>query len=99
MGAATKLPAWWLRQADCIHRHESLDWHRVTDWTGAYSRDHGGMQIDVDTWRAYRLDGFPTDPATATRIQQLEVAYRIWRANGQRWGGQWPNSSRECGLE
>jgi hypothetical protein len=83
----------------CIHHHESVDWHRTTTWQGYPSWDHGGMQIDIRTWDhfAYRL--FPRDPAAATPHEQLIVAYRIWRANGRRFGGgQWPVSSEVCGL-
>lgn len=94
------LPAWWLKQATCIHDHESVDWHKTTDWLGRPSPDQGGMQIDVRTWTSMAPRGFPVDPAASTPRQQLIVAYRIYVANGRRFGGnQWPNSSRECGLK
>ena len=83
----------------CIHRYESTDWHKTTTWQGYPSSDHGGMQIDMGTWAAYAPRGYPPDPALASPFQQLVVAYRVWLANGRRWGGNaWPNSSRECGL-
>lgn len=92
-------PAWWQREATCIHLHESVDWHKRTDWLGRPSPDHGGMQIDVGTWRSFAPRGYPTDPADASPAQQLAVAYRIWLANGHSFGGrQWPNSSKACGL-
>ena len=94
------IPRWWVAQALCIHRHESIDWHRTTDWRGYPSRDHGGMQIDVTTWAAQAPKGFPREPASASPREQLVVAYRIWRANGRRFGGgQWPYSSMACGVE
>jgi hypothetical protein len=89
-----------VKEAMCIHHHESVDWHRVTDWLGRASWDHGGMQIDVRTWAHFAGRPFPTDPAAATPHEQLIVAYKIWRANGRRFGGnQWPVSSEVCGLE
>jgi Transglycosylase-like domain len=98
--AFAALPDWWIAQALCIHRHESTDWHRTTDWLGRPSRDHGGMQIDVDTWSALAPHGFPRAPAVASPQEQLVVAYRIWRANGHRFGGgQWPYSSDACGVD
>jgi Transglycosylase-like domain len=93
------LPRWWVNEALCIHRHESVDWHRTTDWLGRASFDHGGMQIDVRTWARFALPGYPRDPAEATPREQLDVAHSIWHANGDRFGGgQWPISSERCGV-
>ena len=40
-------PKAWLREALCIHRHESVDWHRRwTNWQGRPSPYAGGMQLD-----------------------------------------------------
>ena len=98
--AFAAIPHWWIGQALCIHRHESVDWHRTTDWLGYPSRDRGGMQIDVDTWAAHAPRSFPHEPAAASPREQLVVAYRIWRANGRRFGGgQWPYSAAACGVE
>jgi len=98
--AFAALPRWWIAQALCIHRHESIDWHRTTDWLGYPSRDHGGMQIDVGTWVSQAPKGFPREPAAASPHEQLVVAYRIWRVNGDRFGGgQWPYSSAACGVD
>jgi hypothetical protein len=84
----------------CVHRHESVDWHRVTDWLGRPSSDHGGMQIDVGTWGSLAPRNFPREPAAATPHQQLVVAYRIWLENGRRFGGsQWFLSAERCGVE
>lgn len=92
-------PPAWLREAACIHRHESIDWHKRTDYLGRPSWDHGGMQIDTRTWSAYAPRSFPADPADATPAEQLLVAWRIYNANGRRWGGnQWPKTSRACGV-
>ena len=99
--AATKrsfaLPRWWLTQALCIHRHESTDWHSTTDWRGYPSVNHGGMQINISTWAHGAPHGVPLEPAAASPHEQLVVAYRIWGANGHRFGGgQWPYSSLAC---
>ena len=99
--AATKrsvvLPRWWLAEALCIHRHESTDWHRVTDWLGRPSVNHGGMQINVGTWVRWAPNSFPHEPAAASPQEQLIVAYRIWTTNGDRFGGgQWPLSVEAC---
>jgi hypothetical protein len=97
--AKEDFPGGWLKGALCIHRHESVDWHRKTDWLGRPSVDHGGMQIDVGTWASMAPTGYPASPADATPHQQLLVAYRIWLANGQRFGGnQWFYSAAKCGL-
>ena len=96
---STSLPRWWITQAMCIHRHESVNWHRTTDWLGRPSPDHGGMQIEVDTWRRMAPRRFPAEPASATPREQLLVAYRIWLANGRRFGGnQWYLSAASCGV-
>ncbi len=83
----------------CIHRHESVDWHRTTDWRGYPSVDRGGLQIDVTTWNSLAPAGYPRNPASASPHQQLVVAYRIWLANGRRFGGhQWYYSAASCGV-
>lgn len=98
--AANAYPEWWVKQASCIHQHESTNWRKTTDWLGRPSPDHGGYQIDVGTWRHFAPRTWPQDPAYATPAQQTLVAWRIYVANGRRWGGnQWPNTSRLCGVE
>ena len=103
VGSATgkaAFPSSWLKGAMCVHRHESVDWHRTTDWLGRPSVDHGGMQIDVGTWGRLAPASFPRSPADASPHQQLIVAYRIWLANGHRFGGhQWFHSAAACGLQ
>jgi hypothetical protein len=92
-------PHWWLREALCVHRHESVDWHRTTDWLGRQSPDRGGMQIDVGTWHSRAPRRYPSEPSAATPHEQLVVAYRIWLANGHRFGGnQWYLSAASCGV-
>jgi hypothetical protein len=97
-------PTSWLHEAHCIHQQETRGrwatrWHLTRTWTGATSRQRGGLQIDEDTWAAFAPRRWTRDPAHASRAQQLFVAWRIWHANGDRWGGnQWPNSSRACGV-
>lgn len=93
------LPHWWLTEALCIHRHESVNWHQTTTWQGYPSVDTGGMQIDSGTWSVMAPRNYPSLPALATPRQQLLVSYRIWAANGDRFGGnQWPMSAESCGL-
>jgi hypothetical protein len=98
-------PGYWIREAHCIHYRETRSsWN--TGWATHYvygtrieSEDRGGLQIAVKTWAAHAPAKWTRDPAAATRAQQLFVAWRIWWANGRRWGGnQWPNSSRACGV-
>lgn len=97
--SAQAYPQGWETQAQCIHLHESTDWHKTTDWRGYPSRDHGGYQIDVGTWLVFVPRGWPSDPADATPAQQTLVTWRIYVHNGRQWGnGQWPNSARACGL-
>lgn len=89
-------PAWWKTEAACVHRHEG-SWHETTSSTGAPSRDHGGYQIDVATWARFAPAGWPSDPAWASPAEQTLVAWRIWVANGRRFGGnQWPTTARLC---
>ena len=99
MSLAGALPRWWVSEALCIHRHESVDWHRTTDWLGYPSEDHGGMQIAVGTWDAVAPRGYPSEPAVASPHEQLVVAYRIWLDNGHSFGGnQWFFSAQSCGV-
>lgn len=98
-GSGPALPGWWIREAMCIHRHESVDWHRTTDWLGRPSVDHGGMQINLGTWDEMAPRDYPREPAAATPHEQLEVAHRIWLSNGDRFGGnQWSISAADCGV-
>lgn len=76
-----------------------IHWHLTTVYgTGQPSVNRGGMQIRLSTWKSYAPAGYPSDPAAATRRQQVTVAHRIWNANGHRWGnGQW-SSAAACGV-
>lgn len=85
---------WWLRQAFCVHRHESVDWHRAgVDWRGRPSPYYGGMQFLVSTWRRAGGRGLPS--AWAPR-EQLFRAWVIWRLNGGSWR-EW-GTAGACGL-
>ena len=97
--AREALPRTWVKAALCVHRHESVDWHRTTDWLGRPSVDHGGMQIDLGTWAHFAPPSYPRSPAQASPWEQLLVAHRIWVANGDRFGGrQWYHSAAACGV-
>lgn len=85
------VPAWWLRDALCVHRGESSDWSIENP---PYS---GGMQMDATFQRTYGPE-FVARYGSAGHwppAVQLLVAYRGWLKQG--WGA-WPNTSRACGL-
>lgn len=84
----------WLRGAFCIHRHESVDWHRAyIDWTGAGSPYSGGMQFLESTW--HRAGGKGHAWQWSPR-EQLYRAYVIWKKGGGSWR-EWGTAGR-CGL-
>jgi hypothetical protein len=89
----------------CIHRHESVDWHRDhVDWRDNPSDYAGGLQFTDATWRSLfgpsEQDEYVyAHPAVASPREQLYRAWLNWRRNGNRFGGrQWPHSSAECGV-
>lgn len=87
-------PAAWLPGAMCVHRHESVDWHRAgIDWRGNRSPYYGGMQFLVSTWRRAGASGLPSD---ATPREQLYRAWVIWRSHGGSWS-EW-GTRGACGL-
>lgn len=90
---------WWLRQAFCVHRHESVDWHRAgVDWRGRRSPYYGGMQFLIDTWRRAGGTGLPS---SWSKREQLYRAWRIYRLYRTAWRPgswrEWGTASR-CGL-
>jgi hypothetical protein len=96
-----RAPAGWLRGAFCIHRHESVDWHRAyVDWRGLPSRYSGGMQFLLDTWR--RAGGKGHAWQWGPR-EQVYRAFVIWdkqdgilgnrRGDWSEWG-----TAGKCGL-
>ena len=87
-------PAWWLRQALCIHSYEGA-WNANTG-NGYY----GGLQFLESTW--YRAGG-NYHPAFDSRVpftvpvrEQLYRAWRIYQAGGGSWR-EWGTAGR-CGL-
>jgi hypothetical protein len=97
-------PAWWVKQARCIHRYE-VGLGSLTDlaaWPLRWDLDtgntfYGGFQFMASTWRSMGGRGLPS---RATRREQIYRAYLNWKANGRRWGGQqWPTTARLCGLK
>lgn len=84
----------WLAGAWCVHRHESVDWHRAwTDWTGARSPYAGGFQFLQSTWSRAGGRG---EPWQWSPREQLYRAFVIWRMNGgsfREWG-----TAGVCGL-
>lgn len=89
-------PAWWARQAACIHRYETFglppaSWASWHDTRNPESR--GGMQFIPSTWRSVGGTG---DPARATRQEQLYRAWLLYLASGRSWS-QW-TTAKACGL-
>lgn len=73
----------WERIAAC---ESSGRWHINTG--NGY---HGGLQIDLATWRAYGGDRFAPRADLASRAQQIAVGERIVRDRGL---SAWPNCAR-----
>lgn len=65
------------------------------NWAHSSGKFHGGLQFHPDTWRRYRLQGYPDYAYEATREQQIAVAERVLAAQG--WGA-WPHCSKVLGL-
>ncbi len=88
-------PTWWLEQAACIRSHEG--W-----WTAATGNTYeGAFQFKRSTWESLggAVDSNGHWASVASPKEQNYRAWLNWNANGQRWGnGQWPTSSRMCGL-
>jgi hypothetical protein len=93
---AWRAPAGFIRQALCIHRHESSgNWHRRwVDWRGAPSDYAGGMQFMQDTWERAGGRG---EPWQWSPREQVYRAWRIWRLYP---GGSWSEwgTAGLCGL-
>jgi hypothetical protein len=84
----------WLRGAFCVHRHESVDWHRAyVDWRGSSSPYSGGMQFLHSTWLRAGGTGHPHQWSPR---EQLYRAFVIWKANGGSFR-EWGTAAR-CGL-
>ena len=84
----------WMRSAQCIHRHESVNWHLDhVNWQGKRSPYAGGMQFLDDTWR--RAGGTGNAAQWSPR-EQLYRAWRIWKLGGGSWR-EW-GTARACGL-
>ncbi len=55
---------------------------------------YGGLQFNIDTWRAYGGTGYPHENS---REAQIAVAERVRDANGGGYGS-WPHCSQQLGL-
>ena len=89
-------PAWWARQAACIHKYETRglpagSWAAWHDTRNPQSR--GGMQFIPSTWRSVGGHG---DPAKASKQEQLYRAWILYTRSGHSWR-QWTTSTL-CGL-
>lgn len=101
LNLASAYPRSWMRAVRCLHHAEtrrpwSRGWHLTKDWLGRPSVNHGGLQINVGTWRSYVPRGWPDDPAAASRSEQIVVAHRIWLASGDSFR-QW-STAQACGV-
>ena len=96
-----RAPPGWLRQAFCVHRMESLDWHRAyVDWRGRPSPYCGGLQFLLNTWQ--RAGGTGHAYQWAPR-EQVYRAFVIWdKQDGVRGNrrGDWSEwgTAGKCGL-
>ena len=54
---------------------------------------YGGLQFNLDTWRAYGGTGYPHENS---REQQIAIATKVRDANGGY--GSWPHCSQQLGL-
>ena len=55
---------------------------------------YGGLQFNIDTWRAYGGTGYPHEQSRET---QIAVATRLRDANGGSYGS-WPHCAAQLGL-
>lgn len=84
----------WLRGALCVHRHESVDWHRRwTDYLGRRSSYAGGMQFLQSTWANAGGRG---EPWQWSPREQLYRAFVVWGRDGGSWR-EW-GTAGVCGL-
>lgn len=76
-------PRGWLTDALCIHRHESVLWHRAwTDWQGQPSPYAGGFEFLQSTWASV---GGAGEPWQWSAREQLFRAWRVWARDGGSW--------------
>lgn len=89
-----RAPHGWLREAFCIHRHESVDWYRAgVDWAGNPSPYYGGFQFLVSTWQSVGGRGLPSDWPPR---EQVYRAFLVWQRDGGSWA-EW-GTAGVCGL-
>lgn len=91
-------PRWWLVQAACIHRYETLGSRGMASWRlDTHNGFYGGFQFTSATWHSVGGSGLPNH---ATPAEQRYRAWINWNRNGKRWGGQqWPATAAACGLK
>lgn len=86
-------PAWWLRDALCVHQHEAAWNNDGVTWDGHPSPYHGGLQFLLSTWSSV---GGVGDPAFASPREQLYRAWLVWKRDGGSWR-EW-GTAGDCGL-
>jgi hypothetical protein len=88
-------PGWLVRSGVwCLHRHESVDWHRRwVDWAGRPSPYAGGLQFMQHTWETAGGRGEPWQWSVR---EQVYRAFVRWHADGDSWS-EW-GTAGACGL-
>jgi len=87
-------PAWWLRQAACIHHYETMGLPDPAAWHDRRNpASRGGMQFLPSTWRSVGGHG---DPADAAKGEQIYRAWLLYLRSGHSWS-QW-STHTVCGL-
>lgn len=81
----------WYRLAVC---ESGMNGVPRWDYNGPSGYD-GGLQFHPQTWRAYKLEGYPDYAYNASIEQQINVAERVLDSQG--WKA-WPACSRKLGL-
>jgi hypothetical protein len=102
-GSMYRAPAWFDRQATCVHQHEEHWYWRWTPsfhplysyWNGYYT----GMQFAGSTWeRANRILHRRDSPRTGNRRIVILHAWAIVRHDGGSWREWRGTADRYCGL-
>jgi hypothetical protein len=57
---------------------------------------YGGIQFDIQTWRAFGGGKYAARPDQATREEQIAIAQKVHDARGGY--GAWPACSHKLGL-
>jgi hypothetical protein len=102
VAALTALPLAAQTQSPASALESERTWNRLAecesgqDWdTNTGNGYYGGLQISMDTWKAFRGRWIADRPDQASKAGQIKVAERI--LNDQGWGA-WPSCSQQIGV-